>query len=370
MSDVLTIRAGTAYALLAYEVAYAIDLEAAEQRLAAGTERLTVKQKRRAPASFAYRPAPLRVTQTADPVPVGALFTAPQVEVVLYDFGAVSVGYAIPLAGPLDTLPPLSAELYGNERLLADSHRLVERLLAMLGPAAGRPRIAGVVEDYPVFQLDAVPPPGAASQLWSEHAGIIARILRAEPGGLSQQETTDATAARLSFGTDDATFIDSDVALVLDDEADDVRAVLELANTQLLEMRYLDEQLDTVLDRAYEMLARRRGPRIGLRRRAGPDVRRLAELQLDGAILFEHVTNAVKLFGDQYLARVYGLVSRPFHLAAWDASISRKLQTIESIYAKMVDRAATQRMEALEWIIIALIAVSLVLPFLTGLLRH
>src|SRR5437867_7644910 len=222
MSDALTIRAGTAYALLAYEVAYAIDLEAAEQRLAAGTERLTVKQKRRAPASFEYRPAPLRVTQTADPVPIGPLFTAPQAELVVYDFGAVSVGYAIPLAGPLEALPALSAELYGHERLLADSRRLVERLVAMLGPAAGRSHIASFVEDYTVFQIDAMSPAGAASQLWSEHVGTIARILRAEPGGLSQQETTDATAARLSFGTDDATFIDSDVALVLDDEGDDV----------------------------------------------------------------------------------------------------------------------------------------------------
>jgi hypothetical protein len=95
-----------------------------------------------------------------------------------------------------------------------------------------------------------------------------------------------------------------------------------------------------------------------------PNVRRLAELQLDSAILFEQVTNALKLIGDQYLVRVYGLVSRRFQLAAWDQTISRKLQAIESIYTKMVDRAATRRMEALEWIIIVLIAVSIILPFL------
>jgi uncharacterized Rmd1/YagE family protein len=76
------------------------------------------------------------------------------------------------------------------------------------------------------------------------------------------------------------------------------------------------------------------------------------------------VTNALKLIGDQYLVRVYGLVSRRFQLAAWDQTISRKLQAIESIYTKMVDRAATRRMEALEWIIIVLIAVSIILPFL------
>src|SRR5256884_9234577 len=87
-----------------------------------------------------------------------------------------------------------------------------------------------------------------------------------------------------------------------------------------------------------------------------PELRRPARLQLDGAILFEQVTNALKLVGDQYLARVYSLASRRFHLGEWDASITRKLQTIDSIYAKMADRTAGRRMEILEWILNVLIA--------------
>src|SRR5207247_803539 len=110
--------------------------------------------------------------------------------------------------------------------------------------------------------------------------------------------------------------------------------------------------------------------RIGAPGRDGPDLRRLARLQLDGAILFEQVTNALKLVGDQYLARVYSLASRRFHLGEWDASITRKLQTIDSIYAKMADRAASRRMEILEWIIIVLIAVSIALSLVPVLPRH
>ena len=71
------------------------------------------------------------------------------------------------------------------------------------------------------------------------------------------------------------------------------------------------------------------------------------------------MTNTLKLLGDQYLARVYRLASQRFHLEAWDASILRKLQTLENIYGKMSDRAGTRRMEVLEWIIIALIALSI-----------
>jgi len=53
-------RQGTCFPLFAFEVAQAIDLDAAERRLLAGAERQTIKHKRRAPASFEYRPAPLR----------------------------------------------------------------------------------------------------------------------------------------------------------------------------------------------------------------------------------------------------------------------------------------------------------------------
>jgi hypothetical protein len=360
------IARGTCYALFAYEVAHAIDLAAAERRFESATQRQTVKQKRRAPAFFEYDPAPLRVTEPAEPLAIGRHATAPYVELVLYDFGAISVSYAIPLAVPLATLPDLSTGLYGNEPLEADARHRVHRLLETLGDAALRTRVADFVEDYVIFEIEAFTAPCEAATLWTEHAQTVAQILRAEPGTLSQQEVSDAVAFRLSFGLNDATLIDTDATLLFDPAGEDVRAVIEFANTQLLEMRFLDAQLDEALEQAYEVLGRRRGPGRLLPSPYGPALRRLGRLELDAAILFEQVTNALKLIGEQYLTRVYGLVSRRFHLAEWDSSITRKLQTLESIYGKLADRAASFRMELLEWIIILLIAVSIVLPFLSG----
>ena len=352
-----TIAAGTCHAVFAYEVGHLIDLEQAERRLAAVAERQKVKQKRRAPAYFEYRPAPLRVTQEAEVCEVGAYRTAGAVEVVLYDFGAVSVSFGIPIAGPLAGLPALSQALYGNERLAAASRHLVEQLLGTLGDAVHRSRLADFVEDYSIFQIRGFTEPAPAAALWTEHAATVAQILRAEPRPLSQEEVADAMATRLSYGSSDATFIDADAALVFDAEGEDVEAVLEFANTQLLEMRFLDQQLDDALDAAYAM--------VSPRGRAAPlNVQRLMRMQLDSGVLFEQVTNALKLIGEQYLTRVYGMVSRRFHLAEWDHSITRKLETLESIYSKLTDRAAARRMELLEWIIILLIALSIVIAFL------
>jgi hypothetical protein len=117
------------------------------------------------------------------------------------------------------------------------------------------------------------------------------------------------------------------------------------------------------LDESYETLSGRRWQRRLLFDRShAADLYRLARLQADNAVLFEGVNNALKLLGDQYLARVYRLASTRFHLPEWDASILRKLQTLESIYQKMADQAANRRIELLEWIIIALIAAEIALP--------
>lgn len=362
MAIELSIAKGTCYSLFAYEVAQAIDLDVAERRLVAEAERQTIKQKRRAPAYFEYRPAPLRVVRPASVQTYAAYRTAPTVEIVLYDFGAVSVSYATPIEGPVAGLPALADELWGNVRLLADSRRHVEELLRSLGDAALRPQMGGVVEDYALFHIESFTVPCDAATLWTEHAQIVARILRASPQPLSQQEVSDATALRLSFGPNDAAIVDTDATVLFDPEGEDVRTVLEFANTQLLEMRHLDQQLDDTLEGAYQTLLGRPGRGPG---RRAPDLLRLGRLQVDAAILFEQVTNALKLVGEQYLARIYALASRRFHLSEWDAAISRKLQTIDGIYGKMADRAATRRMEVLEWIIIVLIALSLVLSVLT-----
>ena len=94
-------------------------------------------------------------------------------------------------------------------------------------------------------------------------------------------------------------------------------------------------------------------------------LRDISQWQVDSAILFEGVNNVLKLLGDQYLARVYRLTAERFHLNEWDGSILRKLETLESIYQKISDQMVSRRMEVLEWIIIVLIAISIVLPFVS-----
>jgi hypothetical protein len=362
----LSVAKGFCHSLFVYDVAFSIDLGEAERRITSFTQRETIRHKRRAPQYFEYRPAPLRISQEAAPVRIGPNFEAQaQVELVVYDFGAVSVIYRIPLGGGTADLLNLSELLYENDQLLGDSRRRVEELVALVGPSLSAAKISSSIEDYVIFQVEAFTGPVAVHELTGAHAQHLAQILRAEEQALSEDEVTDALSHRISYGKSDLVIVDWNAALVIDTEADDVLAVLEFANVELLEMRFLDQRLDDALTQAYERLTRRSRRRV-LFKSDPSDLRDISRWQVDSAILFEGVNNVLKLLGDQYLARLYRLAAERFHLSEWDASILRKLDTLERIYQKISDQVVSRRMEGLEWIIIVLIAVSIVLPFLPG----
>jgi len=276
---------------------------------------------------------------------------------VLFDFGAISIRYAVPLAGPLEELIGLTAALEAEASAVAeDARRRARELYEAVRDAIEAPLLAPLVEDYAIYHVAALDAAGPPAGLLEGAPQALARILRGEPAELSEEEVEDALAARIAYGPGDLTLVDWNAALVFGEEADDTCSVLEYVNTQLLEMRLLDGQLDRALDRCYEIMSGRRFPVPFVRL----DARRIGEMQVDGALLPERVRNALKLLGDQYLARLYRLAASRFHLAEWHGSIQRKLDALESVYAKLFDRASTMRLEILEWLIVLLIAFEVV----------
>ncbi len=370
---------GLCWVVFAYDIGISIDLARARARLAQADEPSLQKEgerhTRRAPKYFEFRPAPVRVTRAVEPQRLGRCGTLPVADCTLYDFGAMTVTYMVRADGPLESLMTLSEDLYESRVLLDASRGLVEKIMAEAGDAIARPRLGPNIEDYVIYRLrltdeSGAPLPGPLAPLIDAHAGTLARILRADRQQLSDQEIRDAMACRISYAPADAAVIDWNAAVLFLEEPEDVRSVLEFANVELLEMRHLDDQLDAAMEEAYQALTRPTNRGIIHRLTPGADaaqLRRIAELQMDGSLLFENVSNALKLLGDQYLARVYRLAAGRLHLPDWDASILRKLSVLESMYEKLADRQGGYRMEMLEWIIIVLIALSIVLTFVPGL---
>ncbi|HEX9794523.1 MAG TPA: hypothetical protein VGC54_11120 [Planctomycetota bacterium] len=339
-------------------MARAIDLRLAEELLDSA-RRTSFRHKSRVPEG-AGMTQPLRLSWPAQAVCLGASMTAAEVEIAVYDLGSLCITWSIDFDGSLQELAGLSASLYEHVELTASSHAIAAEVVAGLGAAVLEPRSSEHVEDYVIYQVE--PVEGGVQQLLEGSRAQLAQVLRAEVNGLSAQEIEDALANPVSYGEQDVCLIDWISAFLMGRDMKDERFVLELATVELLAMRQLDFQLDQEIDEAHELLTR---PRKTWRVLTGQrrELEQVARMQADGAFLHEGIDNALKLFGDDYLARLYRTAGVRYHFGDWDHSIQHKLDVLRSVYQSLADSAAHRRAELLEWIIIVLIAVDIVLYF-------
>ncbi|MCB9857778.1 MAG: hypothetical protein H6818_19005 [Phycisphaerales bacterium] len=358
----IQIEKGACRALFAYDVGYGIDLDAVERLVSDEKHRERIRRSQRVPEYFEFSPLPVSITREIGAVELGRFSTRPTIEMTLYDFGAVSVAFFIPLTCAMHDVVELSGELWDNRLLLKASRDAVESLVRDILSAIDRPGVSAIVEDYVVYQIAEIAGGLATPDVVNQCRPALARIISAEDVDHSQQQREDLLSGCVSYGSDDVSFIDWHAAILFNADADDVLAVLEYVNVEMLEMRFLDDQLDRALDEGYKLTRPRRWWR---RANFRADLARIAELQLDGVSLFEGVNNAIKLLGDQYLARVYRVASEHMHLNDWDASVIRKLEALDSIYGKMSDLQSARRSETLEWIIIVLIMFEIVITLVT-----
>jgi hypothetical protein len=352
------IASGHCHVYFAFLAASRIDLERAQAIVRTRpTERSRFQRDRRAPAYLDFDPPPLQITLPCEPVPVGAgrFATEAQVEVTIFDFGAFSVDYRIPFEHAFEDLARLSSALYDHVGLRGAARARVDELVDALRPALTGQREGDVYEQYVVFDFAAFEPALSIHGLLekSEVRHALAQILCSEERPLSEGRVEDALRLAISYAPDDLLVVDWSTAVAAGGSADE-RLVLEFANAELLELRHLDKRLDRDLEEACRALSRRRRWVFG-----GADLRKIARLQVESAMLFEAVNNAVSLLGDQWLAAVYARIAERYDLEHWQKGIAHKLASLESIYQKIADQATARRSELLEMIVIALIALEI-----------
>ena len=136
--------------------------------------------------------------------------------------------------------------------------------------------------------------------------------------------------------------------------------------TQLVEYRTYDAHLDEELVAMYALLPKGPG-RLG-RGEAAARASRVRYLLVDVLELTDRASNALKIIGDAYYARLYRAAAGRLGLADWQRQIDAKLHSVSEIYRVLQDQAQYARSEFLEFIVIALIAVEAVIGILT--LRH
>jgi hypothetical protein len=361
-----TLLEATVHLAFAFDVGDAIDLDRARAILQGEPGRLP--RRRRTPESIGYRPPPVRVELEAAGLRLPGAWSSVlplRAELTLFDFGAISLAVPFPISITPTMLLELAGSLSETAPITEAARRLLEPLLDQLRPAVHDFEVSDMSEEYIVFQL------AHRRTDWLEaHADWIAGLVRLETGKLSISEVREATRRSLSYTPSDIVVLDWAAGFVADTECGDTLQVIEFANLQLLEFRHIDDRLDDRLEAAYRLI--RPEPRRSwfwprsIWPLHGDAMRQIRELEIEATSLFERVDNALKLIGDHYLARVFTVASKRFHLRGWQESIRRKLDTVGDVYDLLVQQAGSHRTEALEITVVILIAIEIFL----ALTRH
>jgi hypothetical protein len=353
---------GILHAYVAFDWGDEIHLDRA-QRLAPAESHL-LPRRRRTPSSIGYRPSPLRYQLPSLQVDLAELKqAAATAEATIFDFGGVSVAIHIPFTQSSAELVRLAASLSDPNSIVETARAAVKPLYAKILPAMDKPRFNELSEEYFVFQLTPGPGFPKLETLLAEHAGWLAALTRLESEPLSADEIKLATQGPLCYSPEDLLLAEWSAAVLFDRDCEETLQVIEFANLQLLEFRQLDDLLDDRLNEAYRLIHRLARTWLPFWRLHDRPLRALGELKIDANSIFERTGSALKLVGDQYLARVYQLVASRFHLGEWGQSIERSLNIVQGVYQVVSDQSATYRAEFLEILIIALILFEIVMAF-------
>lgn len=364
----LTVVAGQIVALRLYDIAYAIDLKRAETAWAghAAGRAARLSLSGTPPKAVAFGVPPLDLMLDPVSLDLGRGTVDLTVTARLYEFGAVSVALRLPAAGQhwLDYVWHVNA--LARTVHAAPWERLLNHLRVTLAAALIRPAASALEEDYLFAVVQAFDSRPDAADLMTQVD--LVPLLSGEVRALSEAARTELLRSRFSYYADDLVVLTWDRAFIYEPRGDsDVADVLEVANAQLLEMRYYDELLDDELPRMYDLVeTARRGLNVFAARRYAGLARRLYALVAEVTELTEKVDNALQVTEDVYLARVYSAALELFRVRTVSAAVDRKLSLIRDTYAALYDEASSSRAELLEIAVVLLIVVEIVL----ALMRH
>src|SRR5262245_26710103 len=250
------IAQGQVVALFAFDVGYEVSLEKLGAMLVT-TPVQPLSRKKQTPTYMQYTKPPQILSLG---LATGHFAVAGTIQATIFDFGAVSIAYRWPMGQgneiSLDSLPQISSDLYdlGLERHAKEQ---VEILMRKIEPAIFRPRLADLVEDYYLFIIEKLDQTMRADPILAEHLELLALTMRFESGALRRSQHDEALSQAISYYENDMALLDWNSAIIYDRNYEDTVNVLELINVELLEARYIDQQLDRKINE-YGALVRKR----------------------------------------------------------------------------------------------------------------
>ena len=366
LSPEISVVSGAITALRLFDVSYSIDLVHVE-KLWQARGAATVRRGRLSAApekAISFGVAPMSIA--LDPLDLTLnehQRLSAEVSARCYDFGVIALSVRLAVSnspwgqyvhdiGELDRVvgPTASDNFWTN---------LLQQVFAVIAPALVRPSNASLEEDFLLATVQEFSEPLSASDL--QRRVDIVSLLSGEQRELSDSARRDLLRHSYSYFTDDLVILTWDRAFIYEPRGDsDVADVLEVANAQLVELRYYDELLDAELPNMYDRVEEtRRSLSLFAARRFADLARRLYTLVAEVTELTEKVDNALQVTEDVYLARIYTAALDLYRVPKLTAAVDRKLAIVRDTYAALYDEASNSRAELMELSIIFLILVEI-----------
>mgnify|MGYP007112202033 CR=1 FL=1 len=361
----LTVADGELRCTRIFDVADTLDLERCLALITqGGADPRRLSLRREGSEYLQLSEPPLLVALGPRRLSVGGGERAVRVEATLFHHGAISITVQVPVeaGSTFETLTPLADELYDSRALDALALDEVNKLSRTLAPAHRAPHRWDQNEGYTVVFVRRFGGATSADEVLA--APGLARLLLGEQREprLSAAEEAEVLGHHFSYTPEDLVVIEWNAALVYEPSgSEDVVDLLEIANAQLLELRYYDQVLDQELARMYEVVGRQHSSllRSPYKQAMREQLRTLIEL----SSFLERVENVLKIVGDVYLARVYEAALKQLRVVQWTAQVSRKHRLLQQIYELMKGEVDTGRALTLETMVVLLILLEIVLAF-------
>jgi hypothetical protein len=355
------IARGSILAYRVFDAGEEIALDEAEKLLSGGT-RVALEGNLAEGLVVAVRPLEIALAECTLQIPGIEKELHAKCSARLYDFGAVSILYEIPIepGTAFTALTPVCDALYDSPVL--DEHGSHHRaeIIRKLGKSLEKAHDWREAESYTIIFAEEIDGCSVETLAKSE---AVAKLLLGEQSEkpLAASSREDVLKNAFSYLADDLIVCDWNSALVIEPSGSRiVPYVLELATCQLLEFRYYDGLLDRELAKVYDDVEKAprivRSPFVKLTRQS---LRRFMEL----TEFTERVDNAIKSVGDFYLARVYTAAQTRFRVPQWRDSVESKLELVRQAYDLLKSEVEVSRNQLLEVIVVVLILVELIQAF-------
>ena len=366
----LRVVSGTVTAYRLFDVAYAIDLPKAEKLWAERMRAVTTRARLSAtPAkAVAFGVAPVELVLEPAKLLLYGVSVSADVICRLYDFGVLTLALRVPARdlGWTDFVRLMNTVDHevGAESGAGLWSGLLKPVCAVFAGALVRPAATMVEEDYLIGAVESFDTALSAETL--QLRADLVPLLSGEKRPLSGAARQDLLRARFSYYTDDLVALAWDRAFIYEPRGDsDVEDAIEVANAQLLEMRYYDELLDAELPRMYDAIERtQRTVSLFSSRRYARLARQLTAQVAEVTELTERVDNALQVTGDVYLARVYAAALELFRVRTVGAAVDRKLAIIRESYTALYQEASAARAALIEVVIVGLIAMEILIALI------